>query len=123
MAIHTELPIYKATYELLQMATALIKNFPRSIKVSIGAAIHEACVRVVLLVAKANAALDKAPHLGELLERLSEAELLIRLSKDMKFISIPQYASAILLTESIGKQANGWKKASATPAAQQASLL
>jgi hypothetical protein len=117
MAIHTNLPIYKSAYELLQLATALIKNFPRSIKGSIGAAIQDACVRVILLVAKANAARDKAPHLGELLERLMEAELLIRLAKDMRFISIHQYASAVLLTDAIGKQANGWRKASSPPAA------
>jgi hypothetical protein len=122
MAIHTDLPIYKSSYELLQLATALVKNFPRSIKVSIGQAIQDACVRICLLVAKANAAADKIPHLGELLEHQREAELLIRLAKDMRFISVHQYASAVLLTDSIGKQANGWQKAS-TPAAYQASLI
>ena len=127
MAIHHKLPIYKSAYELLQLATKLIQNFHRSIKPSIGKAIQDACVRVCLLVAKANAAHDKIPPLDELLEWLKEAELLIRLAMDMKFISIPQYASSVLLTDAIGKQAHGWRKASlpppSTPAAQQASLL
>jgi len=117
MAIHTNLPIYKSSYELLQVASALVKNFPRSVKASIGGAIQDACVRITLLVAKANAARDKAPHLGELLEKVMEAELLIRLAKDMRFISISQYATAVLLTDAIGKQANGWRKATSTPAA------
>ena len=116
MAIHTDLPIYKSSYELLQAASALVKNFPRSVKGSIGGAIQDACVCIVLLVAKANAARNKVPHLDTLLERVMEAELLIRLAKDMKFISISQYARSILLTDAIGKQANGWRKVS-SPAA------
>ena len=123
MAIHNELPIYKAAYELLQLAAALVKNFPRSVKVSIGAAIERACVNICLLVAKANAAMDKAPHLDKLLEQQQEAELLIRLAKDMKFISIHQWASAVELTTSVGKQANGWKSSSNTPATHQARLI
>lgn len=69
------------------------------------------CVRIALLVAKANASRDKVPHLDELLELVMEVELMIRLAKDMKFISIAQYANAVLLTNTVGKQANGWSKA------------
>ena len=117
MAIHTTLPIYKSAYELLQVAHTLTKNFPRPVKASMGAAIQDVCVRITLLVAKANAARDKGTHLAEMLEKVMEAELLIRLAKDMRFISLSQYASAVLLTDAIGKQANGWRKASSTPAA------
>ena len=62
-------------------------------------------------------ALDKVPHLTSLLERLQVAELLLRLSKDMRLISTTQYAKAIALTDKVGKQANGWRKHSASPAA------
>ena len=112
MAIHTDLNIYKSAYELLQAVSALVKNFPRSVKPLLGGAIHDACLQIVLLVAKANAARQKMLHLDQMLERVMEAELLMRIAKDMKFISIQQYASAVLLTDSIGKQANGWRKAS-----------
>jgi hypothetical protein len=117
MAIHNELPIYKASYELLQHATALVKNLPRNIKSVMGQAIHDACVQICILVAKANAARNKVPHLDALLENVMEAELLIRLVKDMKYISLTQWATAVQLTETVGKQANGWKKASPSPAA------
>ncbi len=119
MAIHTDLPIYKSAYELLQAASALVKNFPRSVKASIGGEIQNACVRITLLVAKANASRNKVPHLDEMLELVMEAELLIRLAKDMKLISISQYATTVLLTNTVGKQATGWRKASplSSPAA------
>ena len=114
MALHHELPIYKVTYDLLGVATDLVKNMPRDFKASIGAEIRNECVRMVVLIFRANVAKDKAPHLGELLERLQVAELLIRLSKDKRFISVAQYAKAIELTDKIGKQANGWRKSASS---------
>lgn len=110
MAIHTHLPIYKETYELLKLATTVTRNMPKDFKGSIGGEIRSACVQSVILIARANAAQDKSPHLTHLLEHIQAAEILLRLSKDMRFISTGQYADAILLTETIGKQANGWKK-------------
>ena len=117
MAIHTDLPIYKSAYELLQASSALVKNFPRSVKASIGGAIQDACVRIALLLAKANSTRNKIPYLDELLELVMETELLIRLAKDMRFISLKQYASTVLLTNAVGKQASGWRRASQSPAA------
>jgi hypothetical protein len=67
-----------------------------------------------VLIYRANVARDKVPHLSELLERVQLAELLLRLSRDKRFVSTTQYARAIALTAAIGKQANGWRKASAS---------
>ena len=117
MALHTNLPIYKVAYDLLAEVTASTRNMPRDYKASIGAKIREECVELVVLIFRANTALDKVPHLTSLLERLQVAELLLRLSKDMRLISTAQYAKAIALTDKVGKQANGWRKHSASPAA------
>jgi hypothetical protein len=113
MALHSQLPIYKVAYDLLGVATDVTRNMPRDYKASIGARIRDECVDLVILIFRANVARDKTPHLDALLERLQVAELLFRLSKDKKFISTGQYAAAIELTNSIGKQANGWRKSSA----------
>ena len=110
MALHTTLPIYKEAYELLKLATTVTKNMPRDFKGSIGGEIRELCVQSVILIARANSAQEKASHLSVLLEHIHSAEILFRLSKDMRFISTGQYAAAITLTDAIGKQANGWKK-------------
>lgn len=115
MAIHTELPIYKVSYDLLSEVVALVKNMPREFKQSIGGTIRDECITITTLVFRANVSRDKAPHLLELVERLQVAELLLRLARDLRFISIPQYARAIALTASIGKQANGWRKAASSP--------
>ena len=113
MALHTALPIYKVAYDLLGAATDLVKNMPRDYKASIGARIRDECVALVVLIFRANIARNKTPYLDELLERLQVTELLLRLSRDKHFVSSKQYAGAIALTDSIGKQANGWRKSSA----------
>lgn len=113
MALHSTLPIYKVAYDLLGVAIDVTRNMPRDFKASLGGRIRDECVEVLVLVARANAAREKAAHIDALLEHLQVAEVLLRASKDKRFISLKQYAAAIALTSSVGKQANGWRKHSA----------
>lgn len=113
MALHTSLPIYKVAYDLLSVATDVTRNMPRDFKQSLGGAIRGDCVDIVVLIARANAARNKVPFIEQLLERLHVVELLIRLSKDKRFVSTQQYAQVVALTTAVGKQAHGWRKYSA----------
>src|ERR1039457_3672531 len=117
MALHTELPIYKVAYDLLDAITDLAKNMPRDFKASIGGKLRDECVEIVVLIFRANVAREKALHIATLIERLQVAELLHRLSKDKRLISTGQYAKAIELTNSVGKQAGGWSRSALSPAA------
>ena len=116
MAITSTLPIYKVAYDLLDAVTDLVKNMPRDFKQSIGKKISDECVEIVVLIFRANCAQEKAPHLGDLIERLQVCELLLRLSRDKRLISTGQYAKAIALTNSVGKQAGGWRRSATSPA-------
>jgi hypothetical protein len=115
MATHTHLPIYKVAYDLLDVVTDLVKNMQRDFKRSIGEKINAECIEITVLVFRANVAQDKSPHLMELLERLQVIELLVRLAMDKRLISRPAYAKAVELSTSIGKQANGWRRAANRP--------
>jgi hypothetical protein len=115
VALHTQLPIYKAAYRLLDVVTDLVKNMPRDFKRSIGEKISIECIEIMVLVFRANVAADKSPHLSELLERLQVIELLLRLGTDKKLIVRPAYACAIEQTTSIGKQATGWRNSALRP--------
>ena len=110
MALHHELPIYKETYDLLSMAVDITRNIPRDFKRLIGEKLRSECVDMMVLIFRANVATDKPPHIQELLERLQVVELMLRMSRDKRFISTKQYAAAVAITQSIGKQATGWKK-------------
>jgi hypothetical protein len=116
MALHTQLPIYKAAYDLLDVVTDLAKNMPRDFKASIGGKLRDEVVAVTILIFRANTAREKAPHLQGLTERLQVAELLLRLSRDKRLITVKQYARAVELTTSIGKQASGWRRSATSPA-------
>ncbi len=113
MALHSNLPIYKVAYDLLSVATDLTRDMPRDSRASIGAKIREECVELVILIFRANTAMQKVPHLDKLIEHLQVTELLIRLSCDKRFISRVQSAKAVAPTGSIGRQPNGCRKSSA----------
>jgi len=83
---------------------------PRDFKASIGGKLRDECVDIVVFIFRANVSIDKATHLISLVERLQVLDLLLRLSRDKRLISTGQYAKAIELTGSIGKQANGWRR-------------
>lgn len=110
MALHHELPIYRETYELLTKVVQVTRNIPRDFKRLIGEELRAECVKMMVLIFRANVATDKVQHIQELLERLQVVELMLRMSKDMRWISTGQYASLVAMTQNIGKQATGWKK-------------
>lgn len=118
MAIHTRLPIYAVTYDLLGAVVDAVKNMPRDVKGIVGERMFADVLLLTTLIERANRADDKRPELLQLLERAGEIETLLRVCVERKYISRGQYAAAILLTQSIGKQANGWRKSSsASPTA------
>ncbi|MDB6061523.1 MAG: hypothetical protein JWM78_1626 [Verrucomicrobiaceae bacterium] len=117
MALHHQLPIYKVAYDLLSLATDITRNIPRDLKAGLGAKMRDECIELLVLIARANGARDKTPHLMEIVERVQVVDFLARIFKDKQFINIKQHAATMQLTASIGKQANGWKKNATAPAA------
>ncbi|MDD5176785.1 MAG: four helix bundle protein [Sterolibacterium sp.] len=122
MALHTELPIHKAAYDLLGVAVELVKNMPRDFKQSLGGEIRTECLAVLVAIYRANCARDKVPHIEVLIERLQMVILLLRLAKDMRMISTGQFARTIPYTQSIGKQATGWRRSAAPPVSREPRL-
>jgi len=125
MALHKDLPIYKSAYDLLSITTEITSNIPRDFKRLIGEKVREECVEILVLIFRANVSTHKTPYIETLLERLQVIELLLRLSRDKRFISTKQYSKAIDVTDSIGKQSSGWKKQqlAASPAAEPSRQL
>lgn len=117
MAIHTELEIHKAAYDLFDVIVDLVKVMPRDFKALIGAELRKECIAVLVLIFRANCAKEKEPYLLSVVERVQVSELMLRLARDKRMISPGQYGAAIKLTNSIGRQANGWRKKSATSSA------
>jgi len=113
MAQYQHLPIYKSTYELLQSITRATAGFPRDFKYSLGDKLRSEVVELVVFIFKANSAREqRAGHVAQILERLQVVQLLWRLCKDMRLIAVKQFSEVVVLTDSIGRQAQGWVKSS-----------
>ena len=114
MAIHTTLPIYGAATDLLLRVTAAVDNMPRNAKPVLGTLLVKNCLRITDLIRDANIAEDKGRDLEKLLRRLSRVETLLRVGVELAHVKRPAYGDAIKLTQSIGRQASGWRKSSST---------
>jgi len=118
VAKYKHLPIYKTTYELLEMVTRKTKDFPRDFKYSLGDKIRNECIELVVFIYKANSKLNKKEHLEQILERVQVIELMLRLSKDLRLLSTTAFSEIVLLADSLGRQAQGWIKHSANLGAE-----
>lgn len=112
MAQYQHLPIYKQTYDILLRTMVATKDFPREYKFTLGQKIKDELIELVILIYRANSAIDKKQHIESILERVQAIQLLMRLSHDMKILSRRHYAALSEMTDSLGKQAQGWLKSS-----------
>jgi hypothetical protein len=108
MAQYKHLPIYKATYELLELITRKTKEFPKDFKFSLGNKLRDECVDLVMFVYKANSSKNKNEYLSQIVDRIQVIELIIRLCKDMNLINVEAVSKIVTLTDSIARQAQGW---------------
>lgn len=108
MAQYKHLPVYKTTYELLKLVTEKTKHFPKDFKYSLGDKLRNEVIELVVSIYKANAVRDKLSHLLQLMERLQVVEMLILLCRDMHIINVKGYSDLAVLTDSIGRQVQGW---------------
>ena len=117
MALHTDLEIHKVAEELLGLSLDLVRNIPRDLKQVVGAKIRDECLPVLVLIGRANMTRDKLPHINLLLESIWMLNYLLRALTNRGLISKGQHAKAMMMTASIGRQANAWKKSATAPAA------
>lgn len=114
MSLSQDLDIYKAADQLLALALQVQAQVPRAYRVAVGQRISNECAEILLTVARANAARDESRvlQIAKLLEHLEAATVLLRASHNLRIVSSKVWAASIELTDSVGKQAHGWLKAS-----------
>ena len=112
MSKNQDLPIYKATYDLMLSLMNYVKNMEKGYKQLIGNKLLDECSESILMIYKANYARGKerVNCINLLKNKLEVLQLLIRLSKDLRLISIKQFSNLIEIQDSINKQINGWLK-------------
>ena len=109
MGQYNELPVYKATYDLLVEMFRFTKNFRREYKYTVGESLKKEKLALITLIYRANSRKDKYAVLQEARERIEVIRLFIRLLKDLKQISLKQFVLVNLQVENVSKQLTGWQ--------------
>lgn len=114
MAQYQHLPIYKATYELLVSVNQITAGFPKAYKYSLGDKLRSEVVELVVFIFKANSSkTDRVQQASLFLERLQVVALVLRLCKDLRLLTVKEFAEIVSLSDGLGRQAQGWIKSSA----------
>ncbi len=110
MAQYDNLPVYKATYDLLLSLFKASLNWQREFRYTLGEKLKEELTEMLLLVYRANASHDKAGYIAEAREMAELVKLNLRLLHDLKQINSKQYMGYAEMTENISKQLALWHK-------------
>ena len=113
MAQCNHLPIYKTTYNLLLRLTQLTVKFEQNYKHTLGEKIRKDTLDLLALVYKANSSkTERTTYIQQFLDSLQVLEFQLRLSKDLRQLNVAQFAEIVEMSDSLGRQAQGWLKSS-----------
>lgn len=104
------LKIYEKTYQFILWLYVMVNKFPKSQRFVLGQHIENTALAILTSIIQANMEKEKLKTLKLISIRLDLLRTLIRLSKDLKFISIKQYMFASENVNEIGKMLGGWIK-------------
>ena len=104
------LVIFQKVYDLILWLYPTVNKFPKSQRFVLGQQIENTVLEILKGTIQANQESDKLPYLKQISVDLDKLRILIRLSKDLKFISIRQYQFAAEKINEIGRILGGWMK-------------
>jgi hypothetical protein len=111
MANYNNLPVYKASYDLLVEIFLFVKSFNKEYKYTIGEKLKNETLEMIMNIYRANSRQRKFEVLQTARENVEVIRLLFRLVKDLKQINIKKFVSINEKIENVSKQLTGWQKA------------
>ena len=111
MALYTELPVYRDTYQLTLKVFEYTREFARDYKFTLGEDMRRDVLKLTGSIYRANKSTSKEAHLDSFLDEFELLKLKIRLCVDMKLLPMRKQALLSGLLESISKQVIGWRNA------------
>ena len=109
MALHTEMPVYRDTYQLILKIFEITKDFSKEYKYTLGQDMKRDALHLIRSIYRANKHKNRVDHLEVFLDELELLKLEIRLCVDMKLLPIKKQALLSELLERIGRQVTGWR--------------
>jgi uncharacterized protein YpuA (DUF1002 family) len=111
MTTYDNLPVYKASYDLLVEIFRFVKTFSREYKYTLGESIKKETIELISLIYKANSDFSKRKECLTLARQSLELiRLYLRLTKDLNQISLKTFVLLSTIIESVSKQLFSWQK-------------
>ena len=110
MARYNELPVYKASYDLLLEIFVFTKDLRKEYKYTIGEKVKERVFEVLLGVYRANNSRNREESLAKTLEDVEYIRLSLRLLRDLRVLNDEKYARLVVLCEDVAVQLEKWMK-------------
>ena len=105
-----DLVIFQKVYDLILWLYPTVNKFPKKQRFVLGQQIENTVLEILKGTIQANQENNKTPYLKQISVELDKLRILIRLSKDLKFIGLRQYQFSAEKINEIGKILGGWLK-------------
>lgn len=110
MAIYDNLPVFKASYDLLIEVYEMCDKLPREYRHTLGERLKNDITELMIRIYRANAAMEKMAIILSAREYMVTIKLYIRLLHDLRQLSVKRYALLAEKSETISKQLAAWCK-------------
>ena len=110
--LYDGLPVFADVYSLTKLVFVCTQDFPREHKYTLGQDMKRDCLLLLRTIYRANKSRDRHAVLDGFLDDFELLKLEVRLSADLKLLSLKKQAELARLTDSVGRQITGWRNAS-----------
>ena len=110
MANYDQLPVYKATYDLLIHIFHVGQHWRRDLRHTLGENLKQEVLAILQIIYQANATTDKLPYLARARVMIVKVKVMIRIAKDLKLLKVKEFALFVQQTESVSKQLTAWER-------------
>ena len=91
MSLYNNLPVYRASYDLLVDLFRLTKDFSREYKYTLGESIKKEVVEMISNIYRANSSYSKEKIIQSVRENVEVIRLFLRLLKDLKQVNLEKF--------------------------------
>jgi hypothetical protein len=111
MTTYDNLPVYKASYDLLLELFHFVKHFSREYKYTLGESIKKEMMDMIIQIYRANSRVEgRGARIQTARENVEVIRLLLRLMRDLRQINLDKFISLNMKIESVSKQLFAWQR-------------
>ena len=110
MGLYYNLPVYKASYKLMDQLFIISSKFSREYKYTVGQELKIEGYNLIKNIYRANKATDKTIYIGQARENVELIKLLLRLMQDFNQLSLKVFVEINIAVENVSKQLSSWEK-------------